>query len=132
VSECNTKINLTVSVTKVQVTNKQPKIIVNKNNKHSVVKTTVTHTKITVNDPVKTIKTIGIQGVPGVSGDKHYKHQQGVSALVWSVAHNLIKFPAITIVDSAGTEVIGDINYIDLNNVEITFSAPFSGLAYFN
>lgn len=36
------------------------------------------------------------------------------------------------IVDSAGTVVIGEIDYLDDNTVRLTFCAAFSGTAYFN
>jgi len=64
--------------------------------------------------------------------DKNYVHNQGVAATVWSIQHDLNKYPSVTVVDSALTEVEGDIEHIDLNNVKITFSAIFSGKAIFN
>ena len=35
-------------------------------------------------------------------------------------------------VDSAGTVVIGEVDYLDDNTVRLTFCAAFSGTAYFN
>lgn len=68
-----------------------------------------------------------------VSGsDKNYVHNQSAAAATWIVDHNLNKFPAITIVDSAGSKVYGDIVYITTNRAELRFSAAFSGKAYFN
>jgi hypothetical protein len=64
--------------------------------------------------------------------DKYYLHDQGVPAAVWTVTHNLNKKPAVTVFDSAGTEVIGSLNIIDDNNMQITFAAAFSGKATFN
>ena len=51
---------------------------------------------------------------------------------VWTINHNLDKYPSVTIVDSSGNEVIGEVNYIDKNNLFISFSAAFSGTAYLN
>jgi len=68
----------------------------------------------------------------GVGADKNYTHSQGVASLTWDIVHNLNKAPAVTIVDSAGTVVEGDVILVDLNNVQLTFSAPFSGTAYIN
>ena len=59
-------------------------------------------------------------------------HKQAQAAKVWTVAHNLGKRPAVTVVDSAGTVVIGEVDYLDDNNVRLTFCAAFSGTAYFN
>ncbi len=64
--------------------------------------------------------------------DKHYTHIQGVPSATWRVTHNLRKNPSITVVDSAGREVIGQYDYIDVNTVELTFVGAFSGKAFFN
>lgn len=37
------------------------------------------------------------------------------------------KYPAVTVHDSTGDEVEGDIAHVDTNNLVIQFSAPFSG-----
>ena len=61
-----------------------------------------------------------------------YVHTQGSSSAAWVVTHNLDKFPSATVVDSAGTVVIGVVTYDSLNQVTLTFKATFSGKAYFN
>jgi len=49
------------------------------------------------------------------------------------VQHNLGKKPSVTVVSSLDNVVHGSINYVDNNNVTITFDAgAFSGKAYFN
>ncbi len=76
----------------------------------------------------------GPQGLPGPSGtgDKNYTHNQSTPATTWNVAHNLGKFPAVTVLDSAGTEFQCEINYIDSNNLQVIVTAAFSGVAYCN
>ena len=64
--------------------------------------------------------------------DKNYIHTQGTSSTSWVVSHNLNKYPSTTVVDSAGTVVIGLVDYDSLNQVTLTFKATFSGKAYFN
>lgn len=64
--------------------------------------------------------------------DKTFVYDQTVPSSEWHVKHDLDKYPAVTVVDSAGTEVIGAIDYIDLNNVILTFTGAFSGRAFFN
>lgn len=71
-------------------------------------------------------------GAANGSADKNYVHPQGSAASTWNVAHNLGKRPAITIVTSAGDVVMGEIHYVDDNNVTLTFSSAFSGKAYCN
>ena len=53
-------------------------------------------------------------------------------AKTWTIAHNLGKYPSISVVDSGGNVVYGEYKYIDLNNVTATFSGLFSGSAYLN
>ena len=61
-----------------------------------------------------------------------YVHDQIAASKQWFVNHNLEKHPSVTIVDSAGSVVVGDIEYVDNLNVTITFTAEFSGKAYLN
>ena len=50
----------------------------------------------------------------------------------WIINHNLNKKPTVTVVDSADTVMTCAKEYIDMNNVKITFNAPFKGTAYLN
>jgi len=65
-------------------------------------------------------------------GDKHYTHIQIQSIMVWNITHNLKKFPSVSVVDSAGSKVTGEVDYIDINTVRLTFTAEFGGEAYLN
>ena len=64
--------------------------------------------------------------------DKHYTHTQSVVADTWNITHNLNKYPSVSVVDSAGNQVEGDIEYVDANNVILSFCGAFSGKAYLN
>ena len=68
----------------------------------------------------------------GIVNDKNFVYVQATSSDIWEITHNLNKYPAVTVVDSGGSVVIGEIVYIDKNNVRITFTSAFSGKAYFN
>lgn len=61
-----------------------------------------------------------------------YIHTQGVTSSVWNVTHNLNKHPSITVVDTADSIIIGEVQYVNMNSVILTFKAPFKGKAYFN
>lgn len=77
--------------------------------------------------------TAGMQWVHGaVAKDfaQYYVHHQAVSSNVWFIQHNLGRYPGITVVDSAGNVVVGDIQYNDNTSITITFSASFGGKAY--
>lgn len=68
----------------------------------------------------------------GIVNDKNYIHLQNTASNTWTINHNLNKYPAITVVDSAGNEVVGDIEYIDANNLRIIFRGAFKGKATLN
>lgn len=70
--------------------------------------------------------------VPGHDNDAHLVHVQATPALEWTVAHNLGKFPSVTIVDSAGSEVEAAVRHNDANNLTVTFTAAMSGSLYLN
>lgn len=80
--------------------------------------------------------TVGIQGPPGPPGPSSpgqtYTFNQGTPAATWTIAHNLGQYPSVTVVDSGGTVVGGDVEYIDLNNLVVSFNLPFGGKAYLN
>lgn len=61
-----------------------------------------------------------------------YTHYQDTASNVWVINHNLGKFPSITTLDSAGSNVLGDILYNSNNTLTLTFSASFSGISYLN
>lgn len=64
--------------------------------------------------------------------DKTYIHNQMTASEVWEINHLLDKHPSVTVTDSAGDEVIGDVHYINQNSLTVTFSAKFAGIAYCN
>lgn len=59
-----------------------------------------------------------------------YVHTQTASSDSWVINHNLGFYPNVTVIDSAGTTVIGEVNYDSTNKLTIKFSASFSGKAY--
>ena len=61
--------------------------------------------------------------------DKYTYDQQALSD-TWVVVHNLGKYPAPVVIDSAGDQVIGSIKYDSPNQFTITFSAQISGKVY--
>jgi hypothetical protein len=73
----------------------------------------------------------GVSGFSG-SGDLNYLHDQTSASATWNVTHSLNKNPSVTVVDTAGTEVVGEVDYLTLNSLTITFTAPFSGKAFLN
>lgn len=62
--------------------------------------------------------------------DLAYIHDQQVPSTVWTINHNLNFNPNVSIVDSAGTVVEGDCQYINSGTIVITLSAAMAGKAY--
>jgi hypothetical protein len=65
-------------------------------------------------------------------GDKNFVFTQAVASSSWNVVHNLDKFPSVSIVDDDNNQVYGSVVYNTVNDLTITFTAPFSGQAYIN
>jgi len=64
--------------------------------------------------------------------DVHFEFQQASGATVWTVNHNLGKFPSVTIKLSDGTQVQALVTHTNNNTLTITFSGENSGTAYLN
>jgi len=84
--------------------------------------------------------TQGTQGVQGTKGDPGtlqniatyvaYEHTQGAASASWTINHNLGFKPNVTVVDSAGNIVEGEITYTNSNSLTVSFQSAFSGYAY--
>lgn len=103
-------------------------------------KITVTDNSISVNPPVievteeEVVVTAGItgpQGPPGES-DKHFEFTQSTPSDEWTIEHHMNKKPAVTIVDSGGTEWQAEVEHLSENVCVAKFAFPFSGKAYLN
>lgn len=72
--------------------------------------------------------------VGGGGGDANYVHTQTQvnQDYIWHVNHNLNKYCSVTVVDSNKDVIIGEIHYVDENNVTLTFTTPVWGWAYCN
>lgn len=88
-----------------------------------VVESVVAGTNITVDDtdPANPIVSSVVSG-----GDKNFTQAFTAEASL-TVNHNLSKYPAVTVFDTAGDEVEGDVEHVTINTLTINFSAPFSG-----
>jgi hypothetical protein len=63
--------------------------------------------------------------------DKTYTTPE-LNGNVWQITHNLGKYPSVTIVDTANSVIYGEVRYVDLNNVTITFASSVTGRAHIN
>lgn len=85
--------------------------------------------------PASTIA--GPQGPPGPAGPPGSAGSGASQVFIqnsplsqWTITHTLGYYPAVTIVDSGGTRVHGDLQYLDVTTIRATFSSAFSGVAY--
>jgi hypothetical protein len=75
--------------------------------------------------PVNTI-TVGAINQPVLA----YHHTQNTSSNTWTITHNLGFYPNVTVADSGGSLVEGEITYSSVNALTIRFTSAFSGQAY--
>lgn len=61
-----------------------------------------------------------------------FVYEQAQPSATWNIVHDLNKYPSVTIVDSANSEVFGEVLYVSSNIITVSFSAAFSGRAYLN
>jgi hypothetical protein len=59
-----------------------------------------------------------------------YTHIQGVASNSWAITHSLAFYPNVTVQDSSGNIVEGEIAYTNANSLTVSFSSAFSGKAY--
>lgn len=83
--------------------------------------------KVQVTQPIIRVTAPGPQGNPA---DVFYVHTQSVASAVWTINHNLGGQPTAVVLDSAGTQCEGTFSYPSNNQMVITFTAAFTGVAY--
>lgn len=77
----------------------------------------------------KTLVVSGPSAIPTTSTT--YTHTQSSPSSSWTITHNLGYFPGgVSIIDSAGSKVYGDVTFISENQLMVNFSSAFGGKAY--
>lgn len=67
-----------------------------------------------------------------IQEDKTFYFEQNEALDTWIIVHNLSKYPAVSVIDSSGSEVIGEVTYDSINQITITFKGAFKGKATLN
>jgi hypothetical protein len=82
--------------------------------------------------PTNAIVEVTAPGPQGVAASAliFYTHTQNSPSAVWTINHNLGGNPTAVVLDSAGTQCEGTFSYPTVNQMVITFTAAFSGVAY--
>lgn len=81
-------------------------------------------------DAVKVV-IVGIQGPNGATSAS-FTHTQSIALAIWTVPHNLGRFPSVTVVNNLNQRIEPDVEYIDANTVRITHAAAQIGKVYCN
>jgi len=106
---------------------------------------------VTVNGSNLDVVTRAIEGPGGVSGHSSgasvegvvtvasmqlfvqkyvgFSYTQSSPSATWTIVHNLGRNPDVTVIDSSGSEIEGDVSYTNINQVVVSFTAAFSGTA---
>lgn len=69
---------------------------------------------------------------PGGGSDASFLYTQNTPTTSWHVVHNLGKYPAVSVLDSARNVVEGLVLHNSLNDCTITFAVAFAGSATLN
>lgn len=91
----------------------------------------VSITYIKGNGVIETNKFYSIVLYSGAQ-DKDFKHNQTSASSTWVITHNLNKYPNVVVFDSADNQAFGAVEFNSKNQLTITFSASFSGVAHLN
>lgn len=89
--------------------------------------------EVLTNKPqINGVELIGDKSLEDLGIDQTFIYEQERASNSWTIQHNLNKFPSVVIVDTAGSAVVGDVQYIDENTINVSFNGVFSGTAYLN
>lgn len=100
--------------------------------------------KLRLLQPSIKLTQTGIRGPQGIQGPQGEQGEQGppgtdanfiesfTNQSIVTVQHNLGKYPAVGVMDSAGDEVVGEVEFVDVNTVILRFANSFTGQAILN
>lgn len=82
--------------------------------------------------------TRGPQGIPGPQGEagpqgpsgQSFAFEQQSSASAWNITHNLGFQPNVVVQDYGSNTYEGSVEYLNVNELTITFTQPLAGYAY--
>lgn len=83
-------------------------------------------------EPATVVVTRGIPGPPGGGAGAAYIHTQAIALAIWTVAHNLGRWPSVTVTDHLGRRIEPDVAYLSADLVQVTHGTPLTGFAYCN
>lgn len=101
------------------------------------VDTSVANVKLKMYDGVSFITLIehleDITQLEFAGRQKGFTFNPGGAINPWNINHNLNRFPSVSVVDLTNTQIVPTtVQYIDANNITITFAGVQDGAAYLN
>ena len=94
---------------------------------------TIAHKVDTITDSGNTISYPNTKAVVEYfTKYSYYRHTQSTGSTTWNINHNLNRYPTVVTRNDTGKIIIGDVQYIDENNVVVNFNSPRSGVAEIN
>jgi Collagen triple helix repeat (20 copies) len=76
--------------------------------------------------------TVVCSGPGAAGGDAGLVFTQNTPSAVWTITHNLSRFPSATVVDSGDSTLLTDVRYDSADVLTVTFGSPTTGKAYLN
>lgn len=83
-------------------------------------------------DIVKQDINLEVSVIGGAGGGDKYFSLPFTNQTSLTVSHNLNKKPAVTVIDSAGDEVFGNVTHLSDNSLQVAFSSSFTGTVFCN
>jgi len=85
-------------------------------------------------DPISNRITVingGPQGPPGIGGASTttYLHEQDIASTSWLMSHNLGFYPNVDVFDNSGRRIRSAIIHHSINQTEVQFLTPRTGIA---
>lgn len=72
----------------------------------------------------------GPAGPPGSPANANYTHTQNAVSADWTITHSLGFQPNVSAFDSGGSQVEGEVERVDNNNLVLHFTSAFAGQAF--
>ncbi len=81
--------------------------------------------------PVQVIDIVGLGAQVRVGGGlQPFEHNQPAAASLWTINHNLNRWPAsVSVLSVGGVEMLADVTHISINQCTVAFASPTAGVA---
>lgn len=85
-----------------------------------------------INEMLQIIADFEASGGGSGTGATTFTWNQTIPLTVWTIPHNMSRYPSVTVVDTSGNRVEPDVTYQSNDIVQVVHGAAFAGKAYLN